>query len=111
MSKNRFVQIGLKCVRCCLDCFERTVRFINKQAFIQIGLTGKNFCTAAKDGFFLVIAHPIEFGLLSGLANLFMVLGNILITLGTVLIAFAIIRNVESIENNLSSPFWPLLVV
>lgn len=110
VSQNKFVQIGLKFVRCCLDCFERTVRFINKQAFIQIGLSGKHFCAAAKDGFLLLIAHPIEFGLLSGLANLFMILGNLLITLGTCLIAFAIIRNVESIEQNISSPFWPLLV-
>jgi choline transporter-like protein 2/4/5 len=110
ISQNKFVQIGLKIVRCCLDCFERFVRFINKQAFIQIGLTGKNFCAAAKDGFLLIVAHPIEFGLLSGLANLFMILGNLLITLGTCLIAFAIIRGVDSIEMNLSSPFWPLLV-
>jgi choline transporter-like protein 2/4/5 len=110
VSQNRFVQIGLKCVRCCLDCFERFIRFINKQAFIQIGLTGKNFCSAAKDGFFLVVSHPIEFGLLSGLANLFMILGNLLMMLGTALVAFAIIRNVKSIESNLSSPFWPLLV-
>lgn len=110
ISQNKCIMIALKVVRCCLDCFERLIRFMNKQAFIQIGLTGKNFCTAAKDAFCLMIAHPIEFGLLAGLANLFMILGNCLIMLGTMCIAFAIMRNVSSIEEKLSSPFWPLLV-
>jgi choline transporter-like protein 2/4/5 len=111
ISKNKFIQIGLNALRCCLDCFERLVRFINKQAFIQIGLTGKSFCPAAKDGFCVVVAHPIEFGLLSGLANLFMWLGNAMMVGGTLVICFIIMRNVESIDRNLSSPFWPLLVI
>ena len=110
VSKNFFVMWGLKMVRCCLACFERIVRFINKQAFIQIGLTGKYFCAAAKDAFCVIISHPIEFGLLSGLANLFMMLGNCLMVGGTMCIAFLIMRQSPKIEQNLTSPFWPLLV-
>lgn len=110
ISQNKFIQIALNLVRCGLDCFERIVRFINKQAFIQIGLTGKAFCPAAKDGFSVVVFHPIEFALLSGLANLFMILGNAMLVGGTMLICFAIMRNVSSINNQISSPFWPLLV-
>lgn len=110
VSQNRFIQLALNLVRCCLDCFERIVRFINKQAFIQVGLTGKAFCPAAKDGFSVVVFHPIEFALLSGLANLFMILGNALLVGGTMLICFAIMRNVSSIDTQISSPFWPLLV-
>lgn len=25
-----------KCVNCCLDCFERFIRFLNTKAFIQV---------------------------------------------------------------------------
>ena len=110
VSENRFIKIALNLVRCCLACFERIVRFINKQAFIQIGLTGKHFCAAAKDGFCVVISHPIEFGLLSGLAHIFMLLGNALMVGGTMCIAFLIMRKVSSINDTISSPFWPLLV-
>lgn len=111
VSQNKFIQLGLNLVRCCLDCFERIVRFINKQAFIQIGLTGKSFCPAAKDGFSVVVFHPIEFALLSGLANLFMILGNAMLVGGTMLICFAIMRNVSDINDQISSPFWPLLLI
>lgn len=111
VSQNKFIQVALNIVRCCLDCFERIVRFINKQAFIQVGLTGKSFCPAAKDGFSVVVFHPIEFALLSGLANLFMILGNAMLVGGTLLICFAIIRNVDSINSQISSPFWPLLLI
>ena len=110
ISKNKFVQIGLAAIRCCLDCLERVVRFFNKQAFIQIGLTGKSFCPAAKDGFCVVVGHPIEFGLLAGLANIFMWLGNAMMVGGTMIICFVIMRNVSKIDDNISSPFWPLLV-
>ena len=110
VSENRFIKIALYVVRCCLDCFERIVRFINKQAFIQIGLTGKHFCAAAKDGFCVVISHPIEFGLLAGLAHLFMILGNALMVGGTLCLAFLCMRQNDNINDNLTSPFWPLLV-
>lgn len=35
-TENKFVRILLKVVFCMLDCFERFIRFINKQAFIQV---------------------------------------------------------------------------
>lgn len=41
----------INCLRCCLQCVERIVEFINKTAYIQIALRGKSFCNAAADGF------------------------------------------------------------
>ena len=37
----------MACTRCCLDCFHRFVKFINENAYIQVALTGENFCTSA----------------------------------------------------------------
>jgi len=37
----------LKCLGCLIDCFERFIRFINRHAYIQIAMTGENFCKAA----------------------------------------------------------------
>jgi choline transporter-like protein 2/4/5 len=50
-DKNVVFEYVINCVRCCLACVERIVQFINKMAYIQIALRGKNFCMAAKDGF------------------------------------------------------------
>ncbi len=48
---NKCMQYLTNCVACCLACVERIVQFINKTAYIQIAIRGKNFCMAAKDGF------------------------------------------------------------
>lgn len=110
ISKNAVARMAINFLRCCLACFEKCIRFINKQAFIQIGLTGKNFCSAAKDGLFVTLSHPIEFGLLSGLATVFMWLGNALMVGLTLLTCFFIMDKTPAIETKVSSYFWPLLV-
>lgn len=50
-GNNKCFEYAINCLRCCMQCVERIVQFINKTAYIQIALRGKNFCTAAKDGF------------------------------------------------------------
>lgn len=50
-DNNQLMEYIINCLRCCMACVERIVQFINKTAYIQIALRGKNFCMAAKDGF------------------------------------------------------------
>ena len=35
-TKNKLIDWMMKCVHCCLACFERFIRFVNKQAFIYV---------------------------------------------------------------------------
>jgi len=58
-----------------MACFERFIKFLNKNAYIQIALTGKNFCMAAKDAFWLIIRNPGKFGLVSTLGGIFILIG------------------------------------
>lgn len=50
-NNSKCFEYCINCLRCFLECVERIVQFINKTAYIQIALRGKNFCNAAKDGF------------------------------------------------------------
>ena len=50
-ANSKCFEYVINCLRCCLQCVERIVEFINKTAYIQMALRGKNFCSAAKDGF------------------------------------------------------------
>jgi len=38
----------LKCLQCCLWCFEKCLKFLNKNAYIEIAIYGYSFCTAAR---------------------------------------------------------------
>lgn len=65
-TSNKCKECCFDCLRCCLACVERIVTFINKNAYIQIALTGKNFCMAAKDGFETVWSNPLRYAIVGG---------------------------------------------
>ena len=82
-DKNKLVENVLTCVQCCLACLERIVKFLNKNAYIQIALRGRNFCMASKDGFELVWSNPLRFGVVGGIGSVIMFIGKLLISAGT----------------------------
>merc|ERR1739848_372678 len=52
----------LKVVGCCIWCFEKLVKFLNKNAYIQIAILGKPFCTSAKNAFFFILVATAVVG-------------------------------------------------
>ncbi|CBZ51565.1 hypothetical protein NCLIV_013580 [Neospora caninum Liverpool] len=67
-------------LRYLVKCFEKCIEFLDRQAYIQIALTGKNFCHSAWIAFKVVMEHPIRIGLA-------VFLGKALSFLGTVVVA------------------------
>merc|ERR1711935_1289636 len=58
-----------------LHCLERFIKFITKNAYIQMALTGKSFCTSAWNGFFLVIKNAMTFRTAGTIGFIFELLG------------------------------------
>jgi hypothetical protein len=54
---NRVMVYVARAIQCCIYCFEKSLEYLNKLAYIQIALLGKNFCTSAKKAFYLVLRH------------------------------------------------------
>ena len=46
----------LCCLQCILDCFERFMKFINMNAYIETAIYGYNFCRAAMKAFQLLVS-------------------------------------------------------
>ena len=46
----------------CLYLLEKCVKFISKNAYIQVALTNDHFCKAAWNAFSLIIANAARFG-------------------------------------------------
>lgn len=65
-AANKCVTCCVDCMRCCLACVERIVQFINKNAYIMIALSGKNFCAASKEGFEVVWSNPLRYAVVGG---------------------------------------------
>lgn len=108
---NPVVKCALCCCRCCLDCIDRFVKYLNKNAYIQIALTSENFCTSAMNGFLLILKHAGKFTLVAGIGNIFMILGKMCIASLTTFLGFIIMMNWNEISDSLDSPTLPLIII
>merc|ERR1719454_83959 len=82
-GKNKVVIYLIKACQCCLMCFERIIKFINKNAYIQCALTGHNFCVSCRDAFFLILRNGFLFAIASGIGEIFIFLGRAFIVAAT----------------------------
>lgn len=86
------LQWVLKGMRCCLDCCHRFIKYVNKNAYCQVALTGENFCTAAINGFLLILKHSMTFAFTSGLGGIFNMLGKLSVAIVNVIVGFFILQ-------------------
>lgn len=110
-DKNKCFEYVINCIRCCLACVERIVQFINKTAYIQIAIRGKNFCGAAFDGFDLVWSNAMRFAVVGGVGEILMFLGKMIISVLTALAFYALITYVSSIAETIFEPILLIVVM
>merc|ERR1712183_1070270 len=91
-QNNRVMVIVLKVVQCCIWCFEKCIKFLNKNAYIQTALLGTNFCTSAKNAFWLIFRNMVRFGTLAILGAVIRVLGFAVITVVTTICGYFILQ-------------------
>lgn len=78
-----------------MACFERFIKFLNKNAYVQVVMKGSSFCTASKDAFFLILRNPARIALVDGFGEIFEFLGNIAIMAGTTISCFFILDQTD----------------
>ncbi|CAH1787745.1 unnamed protein product [Owenia fusiformis] len=50
----------LKCLKCLLWCFEKFLKYLNRNAYIEIAIYGYSFCKSAKKAFLLLVANVLR---------------------------------------------------
>lgn len=88
-------------------CFERFIEFLNKNAYIQVAITGKNFCTSAKNAFLLILRNPVRFAMLGMLGNLFTYLGILIVAAGGTFFGYSMCTYDKKLKHSLHSPWTP----
>jgi len=90
-AKNRVLVLVLKVLQCCIWCFEKCVKFLNKNAYIQIALMGTNFCVSAKKAFFLILRNAFRFGTVAILGTMIHAIGFLFIIASSVALGYLIL--------------------
>ncbi|XP_076837198.1 choline transporter-like protein 5-A isoform X2 [Brachyhypopomus gauderio] len=87
-AHNVFARFLLCCLKCCFWCLERFIRFMNRNAYIMIAIYGRNFCTSARDAFFLLMRNVVRVAVLDKVTDFLLFLGKLLIAGSVGVIAF-----------------------
>ncbi|XP_030591376.1 choline transporter-like protein 2 isoform X2 [Archocentrus centrarchus] len=114
-AQNKFAKFLLCCLKCCFWCLEKFVKFLNRNAYIMVAIYGKNFCTSARDAFFLLMRNVIRVAVLDKVTDFLLFLGKLLIVgLVGVFSFFFFSGRVKAFQNtapNLNYYWVPILTV
>ncbi|RVE69082.1 hypothetical protein OJAV_G00074180 [Oryzias javanicus] len=114
-AQNKFAKFLLCCLKCCFWCLEKIIKFLNRNAYIMVAIYGKNFCTAAKDAFFLLLRNLLRVAVLDKVTDFLLFLGKLLVVgLVGVFAFFFFSGRVKAFENtapNLHYYWVPILTV
>lgn len=105
---NPVVKIVGCAVRCCLYLLDKYVKVISKNAFIQIILTSKPFCTACWMSFWLMIRNAGRFGSVAIISWIIMILGKATIMASS---AYFTILLMQTKFPEVDNPFIPAILV
>jgi len=105
-QKNRVMVIVFKILGYCIWCFEKCLKFITKNAYIQVALVGKNFCKSAKAAFNLIMRNMLRFGVFAMLGGVVNWLGIACIMSITLFIGYYVL----GLMHPEVSPFMPMVL-
>ncbi|KAG5279019.1 hypothetical protein AALO_G00105230 [Alosa alosa] len=114
-AQNRFAKFLLSCMKCCFWCLEKFIKFLNRNAYIMVAIYGKNFCTAAKDAFFLLMRNIVRVAVLDKVTDFLLFLGKLLIVGIVGICSFFFfsgrIKGIEDAAPNLNYYWVPIMTI
>lgn len=109
-GNNAFTKGLLCCVRCCLDCFDRFMRYLTRNAYIYMAISSESFCSSALNAFILILKNSAKFAFVEGFSDAFMFIAKICIATFATCSSLVIMK--YSLKSNpVSSPIVPGLVM
>ena len=108
-SGNKIAQAVLCMLQCYMWCMEKCMKFLNKNAYIQTAIFGTNFCSSAKNAFFLILRNVARIGACSLVSEFVMIIGKAFICAVTAGIAYFALD--KMIGDELNSPIGPVLFI
>merc|ERR1719506_3694267 len=98
--KNKLMEMVFRCLAYLIWCVEKCVKFLNKNAYIQIAILGKKFCWAAKDAFWLIFRNAMRIAICAMIAPFVKKFGVLTITATTTFFGVLMVRFIYPTELN-----------
>jgi solute carrier family 44 (choline transporter-like protein), member 2/4/5 len=109
-GKNPLLKLLMKCIACILYCFEKSVKYVSRLAFIQTAIKGTNFCSSAIASMGFMFKEAALVGVITSITDIVMSMGKGCIAMFTGVIANLWIQYLLPAENKVSSSAIPTLL-
>ena len=96
-KESRVVTYLLACMQCCFACVEKVLKFLSKNAYIEIAIYGYDFCEGARTAFELLVRNAIRVMVIDRVSDFLFLLGKMMVTLLTCIIGAAMLQQPESL--------------
>ena len=106
---NKILVWVLKCMVCCVSCFERVIQYISSLGYAYLAIAGTNFCSSCAKAFTLLVANPMKFGMVNAMGTIFAFIGKVFVSACTALIGWALIKYNSELNEKISSLVVPVI--
>ncbi|KAJ3275818.1 hypothetical protein HK104_003832 [Borealophlyctis nickersoniae] len=106
-NKNKFAKYVFGCIQCLLAALTKLIKFINKNAYIEIAVRGRGFFSSASAAFGLILRNGLRLLAVNLVGNFILFLSTCFITIATALIGyFALMKQQDAGKmNDVTFPF------
>jgi choline transporter-like protein 2/4/5 len=114
-AQNSATSFMFKCVKCYLWVLEKILKFINKNAYIVIAITGRGFCWSAIHAASLILKNILRFAAVNVIGGFLLWLGKLAVMVACGFVAFGLSDidyysdPVNHPDTHLTSPVLPIL--
>eukprot|EP00903_Cladosiphon_okamuranus_P016544 g15262.t1 len=106
-SGNKAAQAVLCCLSCFFWCLEKCIKFINKNAYIQVAIFSTSFCRSSKNAFWLIARNLARVGAVTVVTDFVVFIMKLVIGLGTAGATYVFLQSF--MKDELYSPMGPVL--
>lgn len=105
--QNRVTSFLFDCCQCCLQCFERFLQYLTRNAYILTAMHGDPFCQAGRNAFRLLTNNALRVFAINSVGDFVLVLAKVFVVVATGLIGVELIQK----KVGLHHPYVPLILV
>lgn len=113
-ERNVLVKVLFKCVACCLWCFEKCLKLINRNAYIIAAMLGCNFCSSAGKALKFLALNIAQVSTMNFLAMIMLFLGKVLITASCAIMCYIVLLYFPAYSlqdgTNLTEVWFPTII-
>jgi choline transporter-like protein 2/4/5 len=80
---NRVAKLVLRVLIACSVCLERCIKFITINAYIQTCIRGTDFCTSARNAFWLIFRNLARISVVSAVSTFVILIGKVFVCAAT----------------------------